>query len=47
MLTRINKYLSECGIASRRKVEELILQRRVMVNNEIVTDLSTKVDSEK
>ena len=46
MLTRINKYLSECGIASRRKVEELILQGRVMVNNKIVTDLATKVDSE-
>jgi 23S rRNA pseudouridine2605 synthase len=44
MLTRINKYLSDCGIASRRKVEELILQRRVMVNNKVVTNLSTKID---
>ena len=46
MLTRINKYLSDCGIASRRKVEELILQGRVMVNNKIASDLSTKIDSE-
>ena len=46
MLTRINKYLSDCGIASRRKVEELILQGRVMVNNKTVRELSTKIDSE-
>ena len=47
MLTRINKYLSDCGIASRRKVEELILQGRVMVNNKTISDLSTKIESEK
>jgi 23S rRNA pseudouridine2605 synthase len=46
MLTRINKYLSDCGIASRRKVEELILQGRVLVNNKTVIELSTKIDSE-
>lgn len=46
MQIRINKYLSDCGIASRRKVEELILQGRVMVNNKIVSNLSTKIDSE-
>lgn len=46
MQIRINKYLSDCGIASRRKVEELILQGRVMVNNKIVSDLATKIDSE-
>jgi 23S rRNA pseudouridine2605 synthase len=46
MLTRINKYLSDCGIASRRKVEELILQGRVMVNNKTMRELSTKIDSE-
>ena len=44
MLVRINKYLSECGIASRRKVEDLILQGRVMLNNQVVSSLSTKVD---
>jgi len=46
MQIRINKYLSDCGIASRRKVEELILQGRVMVNNKIVSNLATKIDSE-
>jgi pseudouridine synthase len=47
MQSRINKYLSDCGIASRRKVEELILQQRVTVNNKFVTDLSTIIDTEK
>lgn len=46
-LIRINKYLSECGLGSRRKVEQLILEKRIMVNNKIVTDLSTKIDESK
>src|SRR3990172_1835084 len=46
MQIRINKYLSDCGIASRRKVEELVLQGRVMINNKIVSNLATKIDSE-
>ena len=29
---RINKYLSECGVASRRGADELILQGRVQLN---------------
>lgn len=47
MLIRINKYLSDCGIASRRKVEELILQKRVSVNDAIVGSLSTRIDDDK
>lgn len=47
MKVRINKYLSDCGIASRRKVEELILQKRVILNKQTVTELSAKVDLEK
>jgi 23S rRNA pseudouridine2605 synthase len=46
MQIRINKYLSDCGIASRRKAEELVLQKRIMVNNEIINSLSTKVNPE-
>ena len=42
-IVRINKYLSECGVASRRKSEELILQGRVAVNGKIITELATKV----
>ena len=29
---RINKYLADCGIASRRKCDELIAQGKVKVN---------------
>lgn len=47
MKVRLNKFLSECGIASRRKSEELIKEGRVMVNSKVVTELSTFVDDEK
>jgi len=40
---RLNRYLSQCGIASRRKCEEMIEDERVAVNGEIVTDFSTYV----
>ncbi len=43
---RINKYIALCGAASRRKAEELILAGRVTVNDEVMTELSYKVDEE-
>ena len=43
---RINKYIALCGVASRRKAEELILAGRVTVNDEVMTELSYKVDEE-
>ena len=44
---RINKYLATCGIASRRKVEELILAGKISVNGKIVTNLATDIDITK
>ncbi len=44
---RINRYLSMCGISSRRKAEELILKGRVSVNRKVVTDLATRIDPAK
>ena len=44
-MERLQKYISECGIASRRKAEELILAGKVKVNGEIVKTLGTKVNS--
>ena len=44
---RLQKYLAECGIASRRKCEEYILQGKVQVNGIIVTELGTKINPEK
>ena len=46
-MVRINKYLAECGISSRRKSEELILQGRVAVNNQVIKSLSFYVDETK
>lgn len=42
-MERLQKYLAHAGIGSRRKCEELILQGKVTVNDEVVT-LGTKVD---
>ena len=44
---RLQKFLAEAGIASRRKSEELILAGKVMVNGNVVTELGTKVDPSK
>ena len=40
---RLQKYLANCGIASRRKCEDLILQGKIKVNGKVVTELGTKV----
>ena len=41
---RLNKILASAGLGSRREVEELIVQGRVEVDREIVTELSFKAD---
>lgn len=41
---RINKYLATCGVASRRKSEEMILDGRIKINGTVIYDLSTQVD---
>jgi 23S rRNA pseudouridine2605 synthase len=47
VLVRLQKYLAEAGIASRRRCEELIKAGRVSVNGLSVQLLGTKVDSER
>lgn len=42
-MKRLQKVIAESGLTSRRKAEELILQRKVKVNGNIVTELGTKV----
>lgn len=44
-MERLQKYLSSCGVASRRKSEQLILDGRVKVNNNVVRELGFKVSS--
>jgi pseudouridine synthase len=46
-MIRLQKILSQAGIASRRAAETLISEGRVDVNGEIVTELGTKADPEK
>lgn len=40
---RLQKYLAECGVASRRKCEEFIEAGRVFVNGKKVTELGNKI----
>jgi 23S rRNA pseudouridine2605 synthase len=42
---RINRFLSMCGISSRRSAEELVLTGRVSLNGKRVADLATRVDT--
>ena len=41
---RLQKFLADNGIASRRKCEEIILEGRVKVNEKVITTLGTKID---
>ncbi len=46
-LIRLNRYISNSGICSRRKADELIQTGQISVNGEVVTELGTKVDPTK
>lgn len=43
-MVRLQKYLADAGICSRRKAEELILEGKVIVNNQVVKELGVKID---
>ena len=40
---RLQKYIANAGITSRRKAEDLILQGKIQVNGKVVTELGTKI----
>ena len=46
-MVRINKFLAQCNLGSRRKAEKLVIDKRTMVNGIIITDLSFQVDPDK
>ena len=46
-MERLQRFLAQNGIASRRKCEEYILQGKVKVNGNVVTQLGTQIDPEK
>ncbi|OPJ57212.1 pseudouridine synthase [Alkalithermobacter paradoxus] len=41
---RLNKYIALCGITSRRKADELIVNAKVKVNGKIVNEVGTNID---
>lgn len=41
---RLQKYIADCGITSRRKAEMMIREGRVTINGSVVMELGTKVD---
>jgi 23S rRNA pseudouridine2605 synthase len=43
---RLNKYLADHGVASRRRCDELIAAGRVLVDGRPVTELGTRIDPE-
>jgi len=47
MEERLQKFMASCGVASRRKCEELILSGKVKVNNVVIRELGVKVDPKK
>jgi 23S rRNA pseudouridine2605 synthase len=44
---RINRFLGMCGVASRRKAEDLVREGKVSVNGRVVTDLATRINPER
>ena len=41
---RLQKFLANSGVASRRKCEELILDGKISVNGKVIKELGTKID---
>lgn len=46
-LIRLNKYIAQCGIASRRKADDLVFSGLVKVNGETADSPGIKVDPTK
>ncbi|MFR0822759.1 MAG: pseudouridine synthase [Clostridia bacterium] len=47
MEERLQKYIANQGITSRRKAEEAILEGKVQVNGKVINQLGFKIDPEK
>jgi len=45
--TRLNKFLAQCGLGSRRKADELIKSGNVFVNGVRITELGQKINPEE
>ncbi|MCL1804415.1 MAG: rRNA pseudouridine synthase [Clostridiales bacterium] len=46
-MERLQKYIARCGLASRRRAEEMIKEGKVAVNGRVVTEMGVTVDPAK
>ncbi|MDA3812680.1 MAG: pseudouridine synthase [Candidatus Cloacimonetes bacterium] len=46
-MVRINKFLAQCNLGSRRSVEKLILDGKILVNGKVETSLSSQINPDK
>ncbi|MCI6658271.1 MAG: pseudouridine synthase, partial [Faecalibacterium sp.] len=44
MIVRLNKFIAECGVASRRGADKLISDGKVKVNGAVVTKLGVEIN---
>ncbi|MGD8535393.1 MAG: pseudouridine synthase [Candidatus Aminicenantes bacterium] len=47
MRIRLNKFLAQAGVASRREVDKMIVEGKIKVNGQVIRTLGTKIDDEK
>lgn len=47
MTTRLQKFLADSGIASRRKAEELIRSGQIKINGQVIREMGIKIDPAK
>ncbi len=47
MEIRLNRYIAQCGICSRRKADDLIKEGRVRVNNKTIKEPGIKINPER
>lgn len=45
-MLRLQKFLADCGVASRRGAEKLIADGKIKVNGEVVREMGIKIDGE-
>src|SRR3990167_873950 len=45
-LVRLNKYLKDLGICSRRKADDFIAKGYILVNDQVVTELGYRINPE-
>lgn len=46
-MIRLQKFMADCGVCSRRKAENHILNKEIRVNDTIVSELGVKIDPRK